>query len=181
MAAARVDLPTPPLPEPTAITFLTPGMSPFSVIPLPRTSAVMVIWKVQSAPSRLVKAVADVALDLGLERAGGGGQVDGQRHRAVADPDVLDHPQVDQVAVEVGILDPFQGIEHVRLGEGRVVLPNISRYPSIDTERDSPGVILGEVFHLRIPLQEFAHPNGEVLPEDHGGTEARGLVFEQLD
>ena len=57
MAAARVDLPTPPLPEPTAITFLTLGISPFSVIPLPRTSALMATWKVQSAPRRLVKAV----------------------------------------------------------------------------------------------------------------------------
>ena len=36
--------PAPPLPDPTAITFLIPGMSPFSTTPLPRTSAVM--WTV---------------------------------------------------------------------------------------------------------------------------------------
>ena len=115
MAAAIVDLPTPPLPEPTAITFLMPGMSPFSVIPLPRTSAVIVIWKVQSPASRLWQGGADVALDLGLERAGGGGQVDRQRHRAVADPDVLDHAQVDEVAAEVGVLDPLAGLRGRRV------------------------------------------------------------------
>ena len=43
MAAAMVDLPTPPFPDPTAITFLIPGISPLSVMPLPRTSADMLM------------------------------------------------------------------------------------------------------------------------------------------
>ena len=43
MAAAMVDLPTPPFPEPTAMTFLMPAMSPDSTIPLPRTSAPIVM------------------------------------------------------------------------------------------------------------------------------------------
>ena len=53
MAAAIVDLPTPPFPDPTAITFLMPGMSPVSAMPLPRTSAPIVMWKFQSPGSRL--------------------------------------------------------------------------------------------------------------------------------
>ena len=56
---------------------------------------------------------ADVALDLGLERAGGGGQVDRQANRVLADLNVPDHAQVHQVAMEVGILHPLQGIDHV--------------------------------------------------------------------
>ena len=57
MAAAIVDLPTPPFPEPTAITFLMPGMSPVSTIPLPRTSAPMVMLIAHSPGSRLSSAV----------------------------------------------------------------------------------------------------------------------------
>src|SRR5271165_6366401 len=57
MAAAIVDLPTPPFPEPTAITFLMPGMSPVSVMPLPRTSAPMVMFSFHSPGSRFCKAV----------------------------------------------------------------------------------------------------------------------------
>ena len=125
MAAAIVDLPTPPLPEPTAITFLMPGMSPVSAIPLPRTSAPMVILKVQSPGKPALQSGADVALDLGLERAGGRRQVDRQRHRAVADLDVLDHAQVDQVAAEVRVLDPFKASSTSRSVSVELVLPNI--------------------------------------------------------
>ena len=122
MAAAIVDLPTPPLPEPTAITFLMPGMSPVSVIPLPRTSALMVICHGPVAGQPALERGAHVALDLGLERAGGRRQVDRQGHGAVADLDVLDHAQVDQVATEVGVLDPLQGVEHIPFGERRISL-----------------------------------------------------------
>ena len=57
MAAAIVDLPTPPFPEPTAITFLMPGTSPVSTIPLPRTSAPIVMFTAHSPGSRLSSAV----------------------------------------------------------------------------------------------------------------------------
>ena len=54
-----------------------------------------------------LERAAHVSLDLRLERTGGGCQVDRQRHGAVADLDILDHPQIDQVAADVGVLDPF--------------------------------------------------------------------------
>ena len=65
---------------------------------------------------------ADVAFDLRLERAGRSRQVHRQRHGAVADPDILDHPQIDQIAAEVRVLDPLEGVEHIPLGERRIGL-----------------------------------------------------------
>ena len=95
------------------------------MIPLPRTSAVMVMFKRPLAGQPALQGRADVALDLRLERAGGRRQVDRQRDGAVADPDVLDHPQVDQVAAEVGVLDPFKASSTSRSVSVELVLPNI--------------------------------------------------------
>jgi hypothetical protein len=54
-----------------------------------------------------------VGLDLGLERAGGRGQDEGEGDGAVGGGDVLDHPQRDQVAVQVGVLNRAQGSENI--------------------------------------------------------------------
>ena len=64
------------------------------------------------------EGLADLLLDLGLQGAGGRREVDGQEDRAVDDAHVLDHVQVDEVAADLGVLDPLQGVEDVSLGQG---------------------------------------------------------------
>ena len=76
----------------------------------------IVIRQLRPEPGR--QGLADVGLDLRLERAGGRGQVDRQRDAAVADPDVLDHAEVDEVAVQVGVLDPLEGLAGRRARSG---------------------------------------------------------------
>jgi hypothetical protein len=53
-----------------------------------------------------------VILDLGLERARRRGQHQRERHGAALHGDVLDHPQGDEVAVEVGVVHGAQCGEH---------------------------------------------------------------------
>ncbi len=89
--------------------------------------------------------LADVALDLGLEWAGGRRQVDGQRYGAVADLDILDHAQVDQVATEVRVLDSFQCVEHVPFGEGRVGLAEHQVESFVSRVSFSENIVVGAV------------------------------------
>jgi hypothetical protein len=58
---------------------------------------------------------AAVGLDFGLERAGRRRQDQREAHPAVVDRHVLDHPERDQVAMEVGVLDGAQGLQDVFL------------------------------------------------------------------
>ena len=58
-----------------------------------------------------------IALDLVLERAGGGRQLDGHAQRGPVDDQVLDHVEADQVASELGFLDRAKHVDHGVLGE----------------------------------------------------------------
>src|ERR671938_493141 len=77
---AQVDLPTPPLPAPTATTFLTPGS-----------------WIVL----QLADVVAGLLQEAVLDRAGRGGQLEVERDAAALDLEVLDEPEGDDVLVQV--------------------------------------------------------------------------------
>ena len=119
-ATARLTLtvlfPTPPLPDATAMMFLTPGTS---------CSA----WRGcgaadHGAPGDVDPGRADPAergprrpLDLVLERTGGRRQFDGHRDGRAVDDDVLDHVQGDQVLPELGFLDGPHRIDDGALGD----------------------------------------------------------------
>ena len=76
-----------------------------------------------------------VVLDLVLERAGRRRELDRQRHRRLADHDVLDHAEGDDVLAQLGFLDGAERVVdrafgqsgHGRLGslaaaDGRIIL-----------------------------------------------------------
>ena len=60
--------------------------------------------------------LADAPGDLGLQRAPRHGQGDGHRHPASVDGDLLDHVEVDDRLVQLGVLDRAQGLEDGGLG-----------------------------------------------------------------
>ena len=67
--------------------------------------------------------VGDPAGDLGPQRAAGDGQRDRDLDRAAVDPDAPDHVQLDDRAVDLGVLDGAQGLEHLSLGRASVEAP----------------------------------------------------------
>src|SRR6476620_5125474 len=91
-------LPTPPLPDPTAMTFLTFG-------------------RIASACCGVARPGG--ALDLVLQRAGRRRQLDRERHAGPVDRDRLDHVEGDDVAPELGFLNLAQSVEDRRFGERR--------------------------------------------------------------
>src|SRR6185369_4186947 len=75
--------------------------------------------------------------ELILDRTRGGGQLDRERHAARVDPQLLDEPEADDVALEIGIADDLQG------GENRVLLnlhalKNIVHLPRMPDVEASP-------------------------------------------
>ena len=67
--------------------------------------------------AKLLEAAHDLVLDLGFERAGGRGQLHGERDVRAGDLDVLDHAQGDQVAADFRILDLPEGDHDVFVAE----------------------------------------------------------------
>ena len=110
-------LPTPPLPDATAITFLTPGQD---LLGRARRGAADRGAPVdrEARDAHRVERAADLGLDLVLERAGRRGELDRERHVGAVDDDVPDHVPGDEVAAELGLLDGSEGIEDGGLGDG---------------------------------------------------------------
>ena len=110
---AIVVLPTPPLPAPTAMMFFTPGNA--------------WRWPGHGATAAHARRHLDVhgrharqrghglvrlLLQQILDRAGRGGELDGERHAPVlADDDVLDEIERHDVAAQVGVLHHAQRVE----------------------------------------------------------------------
>jgi hypothetical protein len=92
---ATVDLPTPPLPEATATTFLTPG----------RTSV--------SARSLGLQYFAYACSDVVLVRRIGGAQCERDGDSVAVDVEVVDEAEGDDVVAECGVLDGFEQLEDV--------------------------------------------------------------------
>ena len=109
---ATVDLPTPPLPDATAIVFFTPGMRSAAGPPKLRFTLLAQSTRTRSAPSG-GERLDDVVLDRRFQRAGGGGQLDREIDHAPIDRHVLHHPERDEVAPDLGILDPAERGEDV--------------------------------------------------------------------
>ena len=110
-------LPTPPLPDATAITFLTPGRICSGARGVARrTVAPHAIDEGLDADR--VQSAADLGLDLVLERARGRGQLDRERDVGAVDDEVADHVAGDEVAAELGLLDGAEGVEDGGLGDG---------------------------------------------------------------
>ena len=113
---ATVVLPTPPLPDATAIVFLTPGIRSAAGPPNERLTLLAQSTRTGGGAQRL-QPVDDVRLDLGLQRAGGRGELDREVDCAAVDVDRLDHPEADQVASDLRILDQRQGGHDVFVGQ----------------------------------------------------------------
>ena len=136
-AAARFtvtdDLPTPPLPEATAMTRVVAGTAVSGAAPstFQRALAMAVgllvgVISVQSSftpvtPGERLDPGQDVLLDLGPQRATRGGEGDGDRDDAVVGHgDRLGHAEVDDVAAQLGVDDAAeQADDVVAAGQGR--------------------------------------------------------------
>ena len=125
-ASARLtesdDLPTPPLPEATAITRVRgsterPFVAGFSppvsrVLSEARCCSSMCEKRTSTRPTPAHgrRVVADLALEVLLERAAGHRQDDLDQHVAAVDDDLAEHPELDHVAAQLGIDDPAHGL-----------------------------------------------------------------------
>ena len=67
--------------------------------------------------------LADAPGDLGLQGAPGHGEGDGHRYPASVDGNLLDHVEVDDRLVQLGVLDRTQGLEDGGLGGHGVSSP----------------------------------------------------------
>ena len=63
------------------------------------------------------EGLADLGLDLVLERAGRGGELDRERDVGAGEDQVLDHVAGDEVATQLGLLDGTEGVEDGSLGD----------------------------------------------------------------
>ena len=112
--AATVDFPTPPLPAPTAMTCATPGSARRSAVgSLGLRMREVVVSLTVLTPGTAMTARARVLLDLPLERAGRGGEHQGEGDLAVLDHEILDHAQGHEVAAQIGVLHGAQGVQDV--------------------------------------------------------------------
>ena len=109
---ATVVLPTPPLPAPTAMMFLTPstGARPASGALTARTLAV-ISTSTAFTPGSAMTAACACSRICSLTGTGGGGELDGERHAIAVDAKLLDEPERHDVLVEVRIVDDLQGVE----------------------------------------------------------------------
>ena len=111
--AVIVDLPTPPLPEATQITFFTWASAPAGSLPRPsvccRCRFLLVGEDVEADgdlgyPVQLGDLFGDGLFEVGADRAAGGGQRDDDLDPAVvADLDRANHAQLDDRAPQLGI------------------------------------------------------------------------------
>ncbi len=86
-----------------------------------------------------------------LRRGGRRGELDGERHASVLDPQVLDELQRDDVAVEVGIADRAEHLQHRRF---RDAVHNLQLYFRDAGRTCLVDVALGNLAHQRqlVPL-----------------------------
>ena len=117
-----LDLPTPPLPEAMPMTVVRlpaskgEGRSSPPVRPARRarrSSSVMVsrVTCTTSTPGHAAEGVGDPALDLGLQGAAGDRQADRDGDVPAADLDLADHAEVDDAAVQLGVVDRPQQLD----------------------------------------------------------------------
>ena len=108
--AATVDFPTPPLPEPTAMTCATPGSARRSAVGSLGWRMREVVVSLRSrTPGTRQDGPAHVALDLPAQRAGRGGEHQGEGDLAVLDHEILDHAQGHEVTAQIRVLHGAQG------------------------------------------------------------------------
>ena len=112
-----VDLPTPPLPAPTAMMLRMPGTAWRPKPPRARTLAV-ICARADLDPGQRGHLPLRLRLQLVLHRAGRGGELDDEVHLAAGDLHVLHEPEGHDVLVEVGVLDGAQDVQHLLLGDG---------------------------------------------------------------
>ena len=109
-------LPTPPLPDATAMMFLTPGTSCSAWRGCDRRTIAPQVMSTRVAPMASERGVGR-PLDLVLERTGGRRELDRHRQVGAVDDDVLDHVERDQVAPELGLLDRAHRVDDGVVGQ----------------------------------------------------------------
>ena len=116
---ATVVLPTPPLPAPTAMMFLTPGTAARPAAGSDRFADARAHLHVDGGHARqLHHGGARLIAHLVLHRTRRRRQLDRERDAAAVDLQILDEPETDDVAIEIGIADDLQRLEHARLIKG---------------------------------------------------------------
>ena len=127
---AIVVLPTPPLPAPTAMMFLTPstGVRPSSGRPTARTCAV-ISTATDETPGIAETTRPGLIPQQILHGTRRRRELDDERDCAALDVDVLDEVERDDVLVEVGVLHCAQGIEHRGFSDGHVLI--LLRTPAV--------------------------------------------------
>ena len=136
-AAARLtvtdDLPTPPLPEAIVMTWVVAGIAVSAASSLATFHRALAMARGLLVGGHLgpvelhaghagqrADPGADVALDLGPQRAAGGGQGDGDGDRAVVgDRGALGHAQLDDVAAQLGVDDAAEQCSMMSSEAGR--------------------------------------------------------------
>ena len=133
---ATVVLPTPPLPAPTAMTFLTPGTRLPRAVGADRLADARAHLHVDRGDARhLHHGGARLIAHLILDRTRRRRQLDGERDAAAIDLQVLDEPEADDVAVKIGIADDLQRLEHrapVRLAYLKNIVHSHAHVGSLD-------------------------------------------------
>ena len=121
-ATARLTLtvlfPTPPLPEATAMMFFTPGTSSADCDGVARRTVAPQLTSMPLGAERRERG-PDLALDLVLERAGRGRQLDREGDVRAVHHEVLHHVPRDEVAAELGLPDGAERVEDGGIGQGR--------------------------------------------------------------
>ena len=113
---ATVVLPTPPLPAPTAMTFFTPGIGCRAAVAADRLAHARAHLHVDRGDAgQLHHRGARLIAHLILHRTRRRRQLDGERDAAAVDLQILDEAEADDVAVEIGIADDLERLEHRRL------------------------------------------------------------------
>src|SRR5580765_6467070 len=112
---ATVVLPTPPLPAPTAMMFLTPGTAarPAAGSTASRTRAHLHVDRGHAGNLHHggPRLVAHLVLDRTRRRR----QLDGERDAAALDLQIFDEAESDDVAIQIGVPDDLEGLQHARL------------------------------------------------------------------
>ena len=142
-----VDLPTPPLPLATAMTRVCePGPKGVSATPSParsdaaiasRSSAVMasIVTTTSRPPAIVASACFGLGLDTVPQRAGGGGEHDAYGDVGVVDGDVAHHAEVDDAALQLGVLDGLERCEDVDLVHGILLRCMVARSARLSVRR----------------------------------------------
>ena len=127
---ATVVLPTPPLPAPTAMTFLTPGHRLPRAVGADGLAHARAHLHVDAAHARhLHHRGARLIAHLILHRTRRRRQLDRERDAAAVDLEILDEAEAHDVALQVGIADDLQRVEHGALLNCHVA-KNIVHLPS---------------------------------------------------